>query len=209
MVDFDDDCPYLPNWYKYQNEDALEKMWTESQRQRDKNKERQQRFRDRRKAETGHNVTFAVTSGVIDNGHKNKNKNKELELKDLKPLSGDERTVPDDTPPDNIPYTEIVDYLNDKCGTAYRANSEKTRKLIRARWNEGHKVESFKRVIETKHAEWAHDDERSIYLRPETLFGNKFEGYLNQRTPRGGKGGGGGGKQGNTGGEDYADFIDE
>jgi uncharacterized phage protein (TIGR02220 family)/predicted phage replisome organizer len=204
MVDFDDDCPYLPNWYKYQNEDALEKMWTESQRQRDKNKERQQRFRDRRKAETGHNVTFAVTSGVIDNGQKNKNKNKELDLKDLKILPGEEAA------PDDIPFAEIVGYLNEKCGTGFKASGDKTKKLIKARWNEGHRVEQFKRVIDTKQAEWGEDPNMVIYLRPETLFGTKFESYLNQR-PRGGgpRGGGdGGGKPGYSGSEDYAAFVE-
>lgn len=83
---------------------------------------------------------------------------------------------------DNIPYAEIIDYLNQKAGTNYRHTTRKTQTLIKARWNEGFTLEDFKTVIDKKTAEWFHDPKMSKYLRPETLFGNKFEGYLNQKT---------------------------
>ena len=35
-------------------------------------------------------------------------------------------------------------------------------------------------MIKIKSKEWKNDDKMSKYLRPETLFGAKFEGYLNQ-----------------------------
>jgi hypothetical protein len=41
-------------------------------------------------------------------------------------------------------------------------------------------VEDFKRVIDIKAAEWL-GTENDQYLRPQTLFGTKFEGYLNQK----------------------------
>lgn len=81
---------------------------------------------------------------------------------------------------DNVPYQEIVDYLNNSAGTNYRASSKKTKDLIKARINEGYTLEDFKVVIEKKTREWINDNKMKAYLRPETLFGTKFEGYLNQ-----------------------------
>lgn len=81
---------------------------------------------------------------------------------------------------DNVPYQEIVDFLNNSAGTNYRASSKKTRELIKARINEGFTLEDFKVVIEKKTREWINDNKMKGYLRPETLFGTKFEGYLNQ-----------------------------
>ena len=81
---------------------------------------------------------------------------------------------------DNVPYQEIVNYLNNSAGTNYRASSKKTRELIKARINEGFTLEDFKVVIEKKTREWINDNKMKGYLRPETLFGTKFEGYLNQ-----------------------------
>ena len=91
----------------------------------------------------------------------------------------------DDT---GIPYSEIVNYLNQKCNTKYRSSTAKTRALIKARWEEKNRLEEFKRVIDNKTAQWLHDPEMSKYLRPVTLFGTKFESYLNEKvrtTPNG------------------------
>lgn len=74
---------------------------------------------------------------------------------------------------------EIIDYLNLKANTQYRANSEATKRLINARMNEAHTVEDFKKVIDIKTDEWLGTD-YAKYLRPNTLFSTKFEGYLNQ-----------------------------
>ncbi|QKE60407.1 replication initiation protein [Streptococcus phage smHBZ8] len=74
----------------------------------------------------------------------------------------------------------ITKYLNDKIGTKYRASSAKTKALIKARLNEGYTVDDFEKVIDIKCNEWLNTS-MSKYLRPETLFSNKFEGYLNQQ----------------------------
>lgn len=87
---------------------------------------------------------------------------------------------------------DIVEYLNLKLGTGYKPSSQATQKHIRARLSEGFTVEDFKTVIDKKCAEWMGDPKMEKYLRPETLFGTKFEGYLNSKTRRdtGGKAGG-------------------
>ncbi len=73
----------------------------------------------------------------------------------------------------------IITHLNEKTGKAYRVNNKATLKLIHARLKEGFTVEQFKHVIDVKTHKWK-DTEYQQYLRPETLFGNKFETYLNE-----------------------------
>jgi uncharacterized phage protein (TIGR02220 family) len=82
-----------------------------------------------------------------------------------------------------IPFPEIIDHLNLRIGTSYKATSKKTQSLISARWKEGFKIDDFKAVVDKKCVEWAGTDMEK-YLRPETLFGTKFEGYLNQPTAK-------------------------
>ncbi len=77
---------------------------------------------------------------------------------------------------------EIVAYLNAKAGTHYRANSDVTARLINARLADGFTVADFKKVIDNMTAEWKNDGKMQIYLRPVTLFGTKFESYLNAQT---------------------------
>ena len=79
-------------------------------------------------------------------------------------------------------YVEIVDYLNAKAGTRYKASTASTRKHIKARLDEGFTIDDFKMVIDKKCSEWLSDSKMEQYLRPETLFGTKFEGYLNAKT---------------------------
>lgn len=76
-------------------------------------------------------------------------------------------------------FKEIISYLNEKAGTKYRSSGNKTQRLIKARFNDGFNIDDFKKVIDTKTAEWSGTD-MAKYLRPETLFGTKFESYLNQ-----------------------------
>ena len=80
----------------------------------------------------------------------------------------------------SIPFQEVIDYLNLKTGSNYRVSSKKTKDLIKARFNEGFTLEDFKVVIDKKTIDWLQDKDFKKYLRPETLFGTKFEGYLNQ-----------------------------
>lgn len=96
-----------------------------------------------------------------------------------------------------IPYAEIVEALNRSAGTSYRPTSKNTRQLIRARWAEGFRLPDFDAVIETMSAEWLHDQKMSAYLRPETLFGTKFESYLNRPSPR---------KEARDGGDPFAAY---
>lgn len=73
---------------------------------------------------------------------------------------------------------EVVKALNDETGSHYRPTSKATMRHVLARLREGFTVEDCKEVIRKKSEEWGGTD-MSKYLRPETLFGSKFEGYLN------------------------------
>jgi uncharacterized phage protein (TIGR02220 family) len=81
---------------------------------------------------------------------------------------------------------KIVEDLNKQCSTSYKPTSQKTRKYISARIREGFKFEDFQRVHRIKCAEWKGTDMEK-YLRPETLYGTKFESYLNQKEKSGKK----------------------
>jgi len=81
---------------------------------------------------------------------------------------------------DRVPYQVIVNHLNERTGSKYRHTTKKTQSLIKARFAEGFTLDDFKQVIDVKTDEWLHDNKMKNYLRPETLFGTKFESYLNQ-----------------------------
>ncbi|MDS1000240.1 conserved phage C-terminal domain-containing protein [Staphylococcus capitis] len=81
--------------------------------------------------------------------------------------------------PTAYPYRDVIDYLNQRTGKNYKSTTKKNQTVIRARTDEGFTIDDFKKVIDNKVAEWNGTD-MAKYLRPETLFGTKFEGYLNQ-----------------------------
>lgn len=104
------------------------------------------------------------------------------EVKEVKEgtLSG----KPDEPPKDMEQIRAVIDYLNDKAGKEYRATTKATRQHIAARFAEGFTVEDCKRVIDDRCKAWNKPpapgkEDMRLYLRPETLFGSKFEGYLN------------------------------
>lgn len=97
-------------------------------------------------------------------------------------------TPPPDPPKpdeDSDTVAAIVAYLNAKAGTNYRTNgARKTKSLIGARLAEGFTEDSFRTVIDHKCGEWLGDPKMRGFLRPETLFGSKFESYLNAASIR-------------------------
>ena len=85
---------------------------------------------------------------------------------------------------EHIPYAEIVDYLNEKAGKKFKSTTNKTRDQIKARWNEGHRLEDFKQVIDVCCQKWkgqifSNGQKGDTYLQPSTLFNGKFDERLN------------------------------
>ena len=83
-----------------------------------------------------------------------------------------------------IPFKKIVSYLNKKAGSEFSHTTSATKRFIKARWNEGHKEKDFFIVIENKCSEWRTNPDMIQYLRPQTLFGTKFESYLQQKNSK-------------------------
>ena len=81
---------------------------------------------------------------------------------------------------DGIPYQDIINYLNQKTGKRFTLKPKATIGHINARWSEGYSLEDFKTVIDNKCTSWLLDPKMAEYLRPDTLFGPKFEAYLNE-----------------------------
>lgn len=84
----------------------------------------------------------------------------------------------------SIPFKEIIDYLNEKAATSFKNTTKATQGHIAARWNEGFRLDDFFSVIDKKCAQWKNDQKYCEYLRPQTLFGTKFESYLNGKAPK-------------------------
>lgn len=74
--------------------------------------------------------------------------------------------------------TMALEYLNNKTGTRFTPQNRYTQRYVRMRMKEGYTLKDLKFVIDKKVDEWLSTNMQA-YLRPETLFGNKFEGYLN------------------------------
>lgn len=92
---------------------------------------------------------------------------------------------------DVIPYSEIISYLNEKSNRGFK-NVDANKRLIKARWKEGYKLEDFQKVIDNKVLDWTgktiNGQPAEKYLQPSTLFGTKFDNYLNEKPVNKGQG---------------------
>jgi uncharacterized phage protein (TIGR02220 family) len=120
-----------------------------------------------------------------DTNKKKEKNNKKEKNKEYIPPSPPEESLK--ISEEKIPYAEIVEMLNlalgkdiSKRSECYQDTTKQTRKDIKARWKEGYRLKDFEYVIKVKCADWYNDPKQAKYLRPETLFGRKFEGYRNQ-----------------------------
>ena len=144
-------------------------------------------------AQTHTGYTVKHDTGIRSNAYgvcgQTHNENSSIEYSSIEDSSIDNNIVENAEKHDTKTITEIVDYLNEKAHTNYRSNSKTTMRHINARLKEGYTLSDFKQVIDNRCATWLGTDMEQ-YLRPETLFGSKFENYLNARAPklRGGDG---------------------
>jgi uncharacterized phage protein (TIGR02220 family)/predicted phage replisome organizer len=153
MVKIIDGVITIPNWGKHQNLDQLE-----SRKQYMRNY--MSEYREKQKLLAGKPSSKANSKTNVSEAEEDKEKEKE-EKEEI--------------------YIAVVSYLNEKAGTNYKHTTAKTRTAIHARLEEGFTLDDFKTVIDKKCADWLCDEKMEKYLRPETLFGTKFEGYLNAK----------------------------
>lgn len=113
--------------------------------------------------------------------YRNKLKEKKqlaLQCNDDVTKSNDNKEIEEEIENNKDIYNKIINYLNEKVGTNYRASNKNTQKHINARLKEGFSEEDFEKVIDNQYEKWK-NTEWEQYLRPDTLFGTKFENYLN------------------------------
>ena len=77
---------------------------------------------------------------------------------------------------------EVITYLNQVTKKNFNKNTASHHKYIKARLKEGYKLKDFKHVVDVMAATWMGTDYER-YLQPQTLFGNKFDSYLNRSIP--------------------------
>lgn len=117
---------------------------------------------------------YNIYNNLLDNSSEKVTENekeKEIQKKE-KPEEEPERFTEE--------YREIIDYLNEKTGKKYSAKSRVNQGHMSARLKEGFTVDDFKKVIDIKWFQWHDDPKMAKFLRPETLFGTKFDRYLNE-----------------------------
>lgn len=164
MIELYDHIIFIKNWDEYQKMDKLEKL-------QEQNRVRQANYREKQK--------LIANSNVTSNGKVTEDNATDIEL-DIE-LDIDKENKETVEKLEDIPYKEIVDYLNEKAGRQFRL-VDKTKTLIKARWNEGQRLDDFKKVVDIKikHANDSNNLFNETYLQPSTLFGNKFDEYRNQ-----------------------------
>lgn len=172
-------------------EGALKSIFIPIKKEIDKNEERYQKICDRNKQngslggrkkeepkETQNNPLGSFGKNTHISYINNHLEDKELigygEEEEKKPLVTDEASS-------LVEITKkVIKHLNDKTGSKFKDSTKSTRSKINARLNEGYVLDNFIVVIDKKYNEWK-GTEFEQYLCPETLFGTKFETYLNQK----------------------------
>lgn len=157
------DILFIKNWEEYQSIEGLEKV-------REQNRIRQARYKEKQRQLTLGNVTANVSGNAEVTESNATDIDKELDK---------ER----DINKEKIPYSDIIKYLNEATSKSFKV-TQKWKDLIKARWNEGQRLDDFKKVIDVKTNQWLNNQEMNKYLRPATLFGNKFDDYLNEYRPQ-------------------------
>lgn len=109
---------------------------------------------------------FKKPNGFFENPNDNDNDNEK---------GNDNESVPDNP-------LSLLSYFNSKTGSSYK-DTEQFEDLIEQRLSEGYSFEDLRSVIDKKSVEWSCDGKMRSYLRPSTLFGEKFEEYLNAPEP--------------------------
>ncbi|MGQ7543977.1 phage replisome organizer N-terminal domain-containing protein [Streptococcus suis] len=154
MIEIINNAITIPNWEKHQSVESMEKA-------REQARKRVAKYREKQKQLANSNVTCNVT---VTHGNAldiDKEIDKEEDIYNICPIK------------------EIIEYLNSATGKSYRYQSNSNKKIILARWNEGYKLDDFKKVIDNMVANWT-GTEWEKYLQPSTLFReSNFDKYLN------------------------------
>lgn len=178
MVEIVNDTITIPNWDKHQSLDRIQKN-------RDQTRKRVAAFRERQRliaagesevdgdeTQCNDDVTDDVTRYSPVTKRNVTQTEREREGEGEEEREGEKKNI-----------NTIISHLNEKAGTHYRSTTPSTVRLLHRllTGEQPFTVQDCITVIDKKCAEWIGSDMEK-YLRPETLFGGKFESYLNART---------------------------
>lgn len=158
MIEIIDNVITIPNWNKHQTLDSYEKKKERDRLYQAERRANQRALIEKSSDKSSDSKTTQSSDIVISDKDKERDKDKEK-------------------------YIYIISHLNEKAGTNYRASSKATQSCIHARLAEGFTLDDFIAVIDKKCAEWV-GGEFEKFLRPSTLFGTKFESYLNAKVTK-------------------------
>lgn len=162
MIVTNGDYFFISGWQEHQNIEGMDKI-----REQNRIRKQNQRMRQKLLLEEGNQTKSRDSHGTVTQSHATE---KEIEIET-------------DIEKDKEIYISIVEHLNKKAGTKYKASSKKTQTCIHARLSEGFTLDDFITVIDKKCDEWT-GTEFEKFIRPETLFGTKFESYLNAKVTK-------------------------
>ena len=76
---------------------------------------------------------------------------------------------------------DVLVLFNDITGRRFAVSSKNNMKFVAARQNEGsYSIDDYKKVITLKFNQWRDNPEMSGKIRPQTILGPLFEGYLQE-----------------------------
>ena len=157
MIEIINNAITIPNWEKHQSVEGMEKA-------REQARKRIAKYREKQKQLANSNVTCNVTVTHGNALDKEEEIDKEEDIYNICPIK------------------EIIEYLNSATGKSYRYQSSSNKKILQARWNEGYKLDDFKKVIDNMVANWT-GTEWEKYLQPSTLFReSNFDKYLDRKS---------------------------
>ena len=160
MVEIIDGVITIPNWDKHQSLDAYEKKKQRDRLYQQERRQKQKLIVQKSSDKSSDSQTIQSSDVAVSEEDKERDKEEDKEI-----------------------YISIVEHLNKKAGTKYKASSKKTQTCIHARLSEGFTLDDFITVIDKKCDEWT-GTEFEKFIRPETLFGTKFESYLNAKVTK-------------------------
>lgn len=159
---------FVTSWSEEQNVDRLEVI-------KEQNRLRQQKRRNKIRLNKRDN--HVTCNEAVTQSHAGEEEEyeyeKEYEEKEEYEYEDISKNYNDDD------YVSVISYFNNKFNKNYNYKDKYLKNLIAKKLSEGYKVEDFIKVIDNKESSWKNTDYEK-FLRPETLFGDKFNLYLNE-----------------------------
>ena len=143
----------------------------------EKNRESIQKYWDKVKADTNEYERIQTNTNVYERIPPNTNvANTNTKTTTTTKTDTGTTTTSSETDAGLLSY-DLIQYLNEKTGSDYKAdkaNAVRVQSLL----DSGYSPDQLRTVIDKKVSEWMTDEKMRPYLRPSTLFGDKFGEYL-------------------------------